>query len=49
MFGTLPQDPDLVPIERTQPKLGQVVHHPYNLPQATLQVVYPGLNGAPKP
>lgn len=43
VFGTLPQDPDLVPIERTQPKLGQVVHHPYNLPQATLQLVYPGL------
>lgn len=43
VFGTLPQDPDLVAIERTQPKLGQVVHHPYNLPQATLQLVYPGL------
>ena len=43
VFGSLPRDPDLTKIDRIQPKLGQLVNYPYDLPQATLQFVYPGL------
>jgi zinc protease len=43
IFGDLPQEADLVKIDRVTPKLDQEVNYPYALPQATLQLVYPGL------
>lgn len=43
IFGELAQEADLVKIERVTPKLDQEVNYPYALPQATLQLVYPGL------
>ncbi len=43
VFGDLPQEPELLPGEHVSPKLDQVVSYAYPLPQATLQLVYPGV------
>jgi zinc protease len=43
VFGDLPQEPELLPVEHVSPKLDQEVSYAYPLPQATLQLVYPGV------
>jgi zinc protease len=43
VFGDLPQEPELLPVEHVSPKLDQEVSYAYPLPQATLQLVYPGI------
>src|SRR5690606_29090897 len=43
VFGDLPQEPELLPVEHVSPKLDQEVAYAYPLPQATLQLVYPGV------
>ncbi|MBX9464249.1 MAG: insulinase family protein [Aquamicrobium sp.] len=43
VFGDLPQKPELLPVEHVSPKLDQEVSYAYPLPQATLQLVYPGI------
>jgi zinc protease len=43
LFGDLPAEPSLQKIARVDPKLGQQIRIPYDLPQATLQLAYPGI------
>ncbi|MFU0503497.1 M16 family metallopeptidase [Pseudaminobacter sp. NGMCC 1.201702] len=43
LFGDLPQKPTLTPIADVQPKLGQEVRFEYQLPQALIQLAYPGI------
>ena len=43
VFGALPAEARLEPVARTEPKLAQEVAYAYPLPQATLQLVYPGV------
>ncbi|WP_378943311.1 M16 family metallopeptidase [Mesorhizobium sp. ANAO-SY3R2] len=43
VFGDLPEKAQLRSVERVDPKLGQSVHNEYNLPQTSLQLVYPGV------
>ena len=43
VFGALPSAPQLEPIAKAELKLGQEVRYDYPLPQATLQLVYPGI------
>lgn len=43
VFGDLPEKAQLRSVERVDPKLGQSVHNEYDLPQTTLQLVYPGV------
>lgn len=43
LFGSLPAEADLTPIERVAPKLDQVVTFDYALPQASIQLTYPGI------
>jgi zinc protease len=43
VFGDLPETADLTPVAKVTPKLGQEVDYAYPLPQATLQLVYPGI------
>lgn len=43
LFGDLPEKPSLQPVDRVQPKLAQEIRIPYDLPQATLQLAYPGI------
>ncbi|WP_048648603.1 M16 family metallopeptidase [Nitratireductor soli] len=43
VFGDLPEDAQLTPVETMQPKLDQEVRVDYPLPQSTLQLVYPGI------
>jgi zinc protease len=44
IFGSLPQKADLVEVPHVEPKLGQTVHIDYPLPQATIQLAYPGID-----
>ncbi|MFC3726574.1 M16 family metallopeptidase [Neoaquamicrobium sediminum] len=43
VFGDLPQEPELLPVEHVSPKLDQKISYAYPLPQATIQLVYPGI------
>ncbi len=43
VFGGLPAQAELDPVEDVAPELGQAVHFPYELPQASIQLVYPGI------
>lgn len=43
VFGDLPQEPELLPVSHVSPELDQEVSYAYPLPQATLQLVYPGV------
>ena len=43
VFGALPAEPALEPVGKAQLKLDQRVNHVYALPQASLQLVYPGV------
>ncbi len=43
LFGSLPEKPSLQQVNRVQPKLGQEIRIPYDLPQASLQLAYPGI------
>jgi zinc protease len=43
LFGKLPAEPNLVPVARTALKLDQRIDVPYDLPQTTLQLAYPGI------
>lgn len=44
VFGDLPAQAELTEIAHVEPKLDQEVDYPYDLPQATLQMVYPGID-----
>lgn len=43
LFGKLPEEPNLVPVAQTALKLDQRIDVPYDLPQTTLQLAYPGI------
>ena len=43
IFGSLPEEADLTPVAQADPKLGQEVDYPFAQPQASLQLVYPGI------
>ncbi|WP_090329492.1 M16 family metallopeptidase [Nitratireductor aquibiodomus] len=43
VFGGLPEEAGLQPVADIAPKLGQEIRVEYPLPQATLQLVYPGV------
>lgn len=43
VFGDLPEKADLRPVERVEPKLGQILQVEYPLPQTSLQLIYPGV------
>jgi len=43
VFGALPAEQDLAPVAKAKLRFDQQVNYPYALPQATLQLVYPGL------
>jgi len=43
VFGGLPEKPDLVPVARATPKLGQKIDVAYDLPQTMLRLAYPGI------
>lgn len=43
VFGDLPETASADEVAQVEPKLDQLVSYPYNLPQATIQLVYPGL------
>jgi len=43
VFGDLPEKADLTPVPDIQPKLGQQVQIAYDLPQTSLQLLYPGV------
>jgi len=44
VFGSLPQEAKLTPVAKVEPKLAQEVAYPYQLPQSTIQLVYPGID-----
>jgi zinc protease len=43
LFGDLPAEPSLQNVAKVEPKLGQEIRIPYDLPQASLQLAYPGI------
>jgi zinc protease len=43
VFGELPETPDLVPVDKATPKLGQEIDVTYELPQTMLRLAYPGI------
>lgn len=43
VFGELPEKPDLVPVDKATPKLGQEIDVTYDLPQTMLRLAYPGI------
>lgn len=43
VFGGLPEQAQLLPVAQVAPKLAQEVTYPFDQPQATLQLVYPGI------
>lgn len=43
VFGDLPQEPQLETVGKAELHLAQLVRYDYPLPQATLQLVYPGV------
>ncbi|TWG97447.1 zinc protease [Mesorhizobium sp. J18] len=44
LFGDLPEEPDLLPVEHVAPRLDQRIPIAYDLPQSTIHVVYPGVS-----
>jgi zinc protease len=44
VFGGLPQEPSLKPIDETEPRLDQQIRVEYDLPQATIQIAWPGVS-----
>ena len=44
IFGDLPADAGLADVPYAAPKLDQRVIYPYDLPQSTIQLVYPGID-----
>lgn len=43
VFGELPEKPNLVPVDKASPKLGQEIDVTYELPQTMLRLAYPGI------
>ncbi|MHB2266164.1 M16 family metallopeptidase [Aliihoeflea sp. PC F10.4] len=43
IFGALPQEAALTEVPRVEPKLGEEVFYDFQLPQSTVQLVYPGM------
>lgn len=43
LFGGLAEKPELAPVARVAPKLDQKIDVPYDLPQTTLQLAFPGI------
>lgn len=43
LFGDLPADPVLVPVPDITPRLGQDLQVPYDLPQASISLAFPGI------
>lgn len=43
VFGDLPEEPRLAPVERADPKLAQEVRIEYALPQTSLRLAFPGV------
>lgn len=43
LFGGLAEAPNLLPVSQVSPKLDQEIGVPYDLPQTTLQLAYPGI------
>ena len=43
MFDALPQEAELTEIPRIEPKLGEQVSYEFQLPQSTVQLIYPGM------
>ncbi|MHA6684565.1 M16 family metallopeptidase [Mesorhizobium sp. A556] len=43
IFGTLPEKQKLVPVADVEPKLAQEMQVPYDQPQTSLQMAYPGV------
>jgi zinc protease len=43
VFGDLPAEPSLEKVDSIQPKLDQEIRVPYDLPQTSLQLAYPGI------
>ncbi|MBE7183522.1 MAG: insulinase family protein [Methylobacterium mesophilicum] len=43
VFGDLPADPQLTPVPDVKPLLAQEILIPYELPQASIQLAYPGV------
>lgn len=43
VFGELPEKPDLVPVDKATPRLGQEIDVTYDLPQTMLRLAYPGI------
>lgn len=44
VFGDLPEQAELTPVAKVEPRLDQQVDYAYPLPQATIQLVYPGID-----
>jgi zinc protease len=43
VFAALPAEPKLVPVATVAPRLGQEIDVPYDLPQTSLRLAYPGV------
>lgn len=43
VFGSLPAEPDLQPVEVVEPKVDQKILLEFDLPQASLRLAYPGM------
>ncbi|MCO5160300.1 MAG: insulinase family protein [Mesorhizobium sp.] len=43
LFGDLPAEPQLTPVQRAEPKFGQEISVTSDLPQTTLQLAWPGI------
>jgi len=43
VFGSLPEEPQLVPVDRADPRLNQEVRIDYALPQTRLRLAFPGV------
>lgn len=44
LFGALPEQPDLKPVDDIAPKLGETLHVAYELPQTSVRMAYPGVS-----
>ncbi len=43
LFGSLPAEPELAPVADVSPRLDQEIRVPYDLPQTSLRLAYPGV------
>ncbi|EXL08850.1 M16 family metallopeptidase [Aquamicrobium defluvii] len=43
LFGDLPEQQDLKPVQRVDPRLGQEIAVAYDLPQTSIQMAFPGI------